>query len=514
MLQCSNDVVRAKKILTMLFTIVVIFVAATWTTILLIHTSLHSSSVTDHPMTIDSGLAWMNNYNNNNSRFLQPSIQYPSKHVRQRHRYLSTRTVHIEIPIVIQLSGEFGNHLSKIAAGVGIAAMIHNYNNRSSGGITAERYLFTTNIHIRKQDHTTKGESALLIIQQCFPNLVQLQPNKNDGDASDDASSWSTRFPPALASKTKNRKHDDPYDGINSNRDSVVDTTLHHIIHDAVHAYVTANNTSGIENATTLSYFQTPFTLYSDHLVGFFDVYMDRYYDFYRQLFVIDSNHPDCGCTDSDVVPHPQPDWDEIVFYYRGYKTELPKKFKRLGFDEIHPNVLVSYLMETRRYQPSTDRIAIVSRFPLHTVQYVEALKKAGFNVRVIGLTDDMSTVTNSVASIMHDFCFLRHGQRELIGPIRSTFFMWASTLAEHTTRNGASGNKSSSLRVTAYTTETQMAWAHNLSIDTTSTTTAYDSITPMYHYQQSVTNRSQYDKFWQERHFFFPIFPSASMIP
>jgi hypothetical protein len=370
----------------------------------------------------------------------------------------------IQIPIVIQLSGEFGNHLSKIAAGVGVAALLHSYNTNSP-------YHFTTTIQVRKQAHTTKGETAMEIFRQCFPLLVELADPENNDD----------HVPSS-----------DLYPGINSNRDTSVDATVFQILRDAVQALEASRpRQDDVDNNDPMTTFHAPFTLYSNHLVGFFDVYMDRLYDLYRELFLMRNDTADCACID---IPFP----DEIVFYHRGYSAELPKKGLRLGFEEMSPATLVSYLTETLQYTPHNSRVAIVSRFPgAPTQPYVDALTGTGFVVRVMGRPNTATTNNNSVASILHDFCFLRHAQQELIGPIRSTFFQWAAVLRASTTH----------VRVTAYAMESQLLWAESTS-SSDSTSAAYDSVTPMYYYGDPTVNST----LWQERNFFFPLFPSQNV--
>ena len=363
----------------------------------------------------------------------------------------------IQIPIVIQLSGEFGNHLSKIAAGVGLAALLQ------SEDYGSPPYQFVASIHILHQKHTTKGENAMQIIQRCLLYLSSFADTAEYHEESNTPRHWQQE-----------------YQGINSHRDTVLNATLEQIRRDAA--------IQGTSSPNDTHVFATP--LYSNHLVGFFDVYMDRFFHWYRELFAFRNETAECNCEATDPgVPPPFP--DEIIFYYRGYSTEMPRKSWRLGFEEISPSTLVSYLTETRGYIPTPSRnkpsrIAIVSRFPGNSTQpYVDALEQAGFSVRVIGRSNDSATAsTNTVASILHDFCFLRHAQRELIGPIRSTFFQWAAVLAQHP------------VRVTAYAMESQRLWAQE--------DAAIDSITPIHYYNHSET-ASQ----WQERNFFFPMFPS-----
>jgi hypothetical protein len=421
----------------------------------------------------------------------------------QKHQDDSLQKINIQIPIVIQLSGELGNHLSKLAAGIGVAAMIHQYNyNHTSSSSTSDSYYFTTNLHIRHQDHTTKGDTSLRILQECFPNLIQIQ---NDVD---ETSVFITQHPILHTN--------DPHSNVNSNHVTEVDMTIQSIIQDAINAYESASNSP----TEIIMPYQTPFIVYSNHLVGFFDVYMDRFYDLYRQYFIIDESNPTCGCTSQQYQASAENTNNNILFYYRGYQIELPKKGIPLGYEEIHPNSLVSYLLEQQQYQPNIYNVAIVSRFPDRTEPYVNALTNVGYTVRVI---QHMNS-TNIVTSVMHDFCYLRRLTTtiELIGPIRSTFFMWASILAIQPPNNTSRirNNRETKLHpprrttITAYTTKSQLEWAtkYDSSIHNTeqyNEHSAMDSITPIYYYNNNSSSITNDDvlSLWRERNFQFPIF-------
>ena len=405
----------------------------------------------------------------------------------------------IEIPIIIQLSGEFGNHLSKIAAGIGVAAMIHDFNRHYDSDRSP--YRFTTNLHIRHQDHTTKGDTALQILQHCFPNLVQIQDNNEDEVVVAVVNQTALLNHPTKQQQQQQKllltvpnANNNPYHNINSHHATEVDIAFSRIIQDAIKADEAINTDDS--KRTTLA----PFIVYSNHLVGYFDVYMDRFYDLYRQYFIINETDPTCGCVvntknDDENMHHP------IVFYYRGYHIEMPKKATRLGFDEISPAALVSYLQNTthnttgRNGRPT---VTIVSRFPDYTSPYVMALTEAGYSVQVLQHMNSSSH--GGMTSILHDFCVLRRADQFLLGPIRSTYFMWASLLATATP----------SLHVTAYTTASQLDWAQQQVAGSSQlSTAALDSISPSNYFStKNDTNENHsnelYQSFWKERNFHF----------
>jgi hypothetical protein len=92
---------------------------------------------------------------------------------------------------------------------------------------------------------------------------------------------------------------------------------------------------------------------------------------------------------------------------------------KRMGFEELSPERIANELFA---HLTPGDKVAITSRHiegrdsTLHEVQRL--LKKRGLIVRVMENKDPM-----------HDFCFLKHAQKELVGTTRSTFVMWAAYL-------------------------------------------------------------------------------------
>ncbi|KAG7357865.1 hypothetical protein IV203_014452 [Nitzschia inconspicua] len=168
---------------------------------------------------------------------------------------------------------------------------------------------------------------------------------------------------------------------------------------------------------------------------------VDRYYDYIRQSFVFDD---EACCQD-------RPDPDESVFHYRGFATEMPKVFRTKGFQELGPYDIAHQLFG---HLQAGDKVAIVGRFVYQemnkpkttdtaittnttnttntsssstttattTHQIVEALESRGLIVR---------TITGGDA--MQDFCFLKSAQRELVGMIRSTYVKWAFLLGNAT---------------------------------------------------------------------------------
>jgi hypothetical protein len=107
--------------------------------------------------------------------------------------------------------------------------------------------------------------------------------------------------------------------------------------------------------------------------------------------------------------------------HFRNFITELPKRWKSKGFEELSPNRTANELFP--HLQPGA-KVAIVSRFQTpHTLAYVDAFQERGLQVRTI-----------TKATGVQDFCFLLKTKRELAGSTRSTYCFWAALLGNATT--------------------------------------------------------------------------------
>ncbi|KAL3907250.1 MAG: hypothetical protein SGILL_008949 [Bacillariaceae sp.] len=141
-------------------------------------------------------------------------------------------------------------------------------------------------------------------------------------------------------------------------------------------------------------------------------VWFERYYDRMRKdMFRFD----DQACCNASMQPYE----DEHVFHHRGFAFEMPKEYKKMGFEELSPKLIATELFG--HLQPG-DKVAILGRF-VHsepTQQIVAELQARGIQVRTIGDGD-----------AMHDFCFLKNAKKELVGMWKSTFVRWAFLLSD-----------------------------------------------------------------------------------
>lgn len=111
--------------------------------------------------------------------------------------------------------------------------------------------------------------------------------------------------------------------------------------------------------------------------------------------------------------------------HFRNFIHELRRRAERLGYLELDPHRIAQELLG--HLQPG-DKVAMVTRFDVAAAEpYLQAFRDRGLQARLIRNQTDVE-----------DFCFLKNAQKEMIGPMMSTYFLWASLL-------------SNSSRVTAY---------------------------------------------------------------
>jgi hypothetical protein len=354
----------------------------------------------------------------------------------------------VNIIITVQLSGELGNHLSKLASGVGVALSLRDDYNMSN-----------VQLRLRHQDHTDKWQNPVQDLHRCFP----FARNLDFSEAQDDEDGHYDQ-----------KQH--RYDGINSDNATVVRAAIRQIAQDA--KSLASSSTSALASSPS-SAPPSPLTISvrSDHL-SILDYYMDRYYDVYRDYFAMDGAWccDDANELDNDIWPQP----DEVVLHFRLFTHEMPKKGYSMGYEELSPYDLVSQALNAsfpgnvimtggfhngRRHgsNSQTKKIALVSRYPDRLDAYVAALQDDHWSVRVIG--------NNNRTTTMSDFCFLRRAQYRLVGTVRSTFFWWAAVLSnasssstynETTTKTASSSYDGGVVPVYAYSIDSlaKRAWA------------------------------------------------------
>lgn len=289
--------------------------------------------------------------------------------------------------IVIYLSGEMGNHLSKITFGFGLKWML-----QEDFGVYAECIL-------RHQKYSKWG-----MVQQnmhrCFPQLRNI--------------SFETANTPEFDDRLKQQKEwldekDDMFHfkhGEDCFTEDCIQERLQEIKQYLSGAQSTNRPAVQDSNATITLPFMT-----SD-LFGGFSYFNDRFIDRLRDFFVYDDSDEYC----CGVRAEP----DETLFHLRNFLAEMPKKGRRFGFEELSPSKIANELFA---HLGKGDKFAFTSRFPPEfTRNYTEALENRGIRYRVIEGQNNMQ-----------DFCFLLSGRKEFGGYTMSSFAVWAAYLGNTT---------------------------------------------------------------------------------
>ena len=131
-------------------------------------------------------------------------------------------------------------------------------------------------------------------------------------------------------------------------------------------------------------------------------------YTLVREFFTIDEK----------AICKQIPDPDETVLHFRNFLTEMPKRGKHLGFEELSANKTAKELFAN--HKPG-EKVAIISRFGDKVDEYIQAMESIrGLKVRYI---------ENQTGN--EDFCFLVKAQKEIIGTYMSSFSWWAGVLGD-----------------------------------------------------------------------------------
>ena len=286
------------------------------------------------------------------------------------------------VSLVIQLSGEMGNQLSKIAWGYGMKWWLE------------EDYNISTKIFLRHQDHG-KWVGAAASIKRCFTKLRVMEfeeGNLMEFDAiREQQNTWVGKEKQALLC---------PRGGEFETKEWI--TKSLQTLKEAIEA--PDRPTPPVNSNFTL-----PF-LYTDIFGNIGDV-NDRYFERLKHLYQFETDNPICCNTKADP--------DETVFHLRNFLVEM-KKAWRLGFEETSANKTAYELFA---HLNAGDKVAITSRFSNRGIQeYVDKFHERGIIVRVI-----------SDQTAEQDFCFLMSTVKEMVGMAMSTYAIWAGYLGNST---------------------------------------------------------------------------------
>ena len=289
------------------------------------------------------------------------------------------------VSLVIQLSGEMGNQLSKLAWGYGIKWWLE------------EDYKISTKVILRHQDHS-KWIRAAGSTKKCFTKLRAMDFEEGNTEEfniiKEQQAAW--------VGEKKN--------GMLCPRAS--EYQMKHWLHETLETVKEAIESPDRPAPPEKSNFTLPF-LYTDVFGNFGDV-NDRYFERLKDLFEFDFDNPDC------CITRPEP--DEVVFHFRNFLGEMKRALK-MGFEESSANKTAYELFS---HLGAGDKIAITSRFPDKGVpEYVAKFEERGIVARVI-----------SGQSAEHDFCFLMSAGKEFTGLGKSTYATWVGYLGNASTVN------------------------------------------------------------------------------
>ena len=312
----------------------------------------------------------------------------------------------INLDLVIPLTGELGNHLSKIAYGKILQLM----------ALEDGRFNFTLRY---LSEGLSRSETARQDVQNCFSRyFASDEVNMAEWNAKSEEWNEVTNKQASFVS----RFHPDPsLAGTNSTL-SIKGATIETIHSSFDHLENLANEMTAqgytvgklpfpeSSSNNTSSKLSSPFVV-ADSSVFFPMILLDRYFDDLYELFTF--NDEQCCATRLDA--------DEAVLHFRGYFIEEPgfrNNPKRWRMRELNPNQTA---FELFGHLNTGDKVAIMSRFgEEHMQPYVDAMKERGLKVRV---------VTGQTG--VQDFCFLKSSTKEIVGTRKSTYFGWAALLSD-----------------------------------------------------------------------------------
>jgi len=271
----------------------------------------------------------------------------------------------VTITVVIELSGEMGNHLSKLAHGYAQAWELE------------DQYGIHTSIWLRHQGRPkwVRGRDSM---NKCFPMVATMDFERGNTE------------------EFLVRKKDSTDLGLPPTNLNLSEL-----------ANFIQNNEVVPQNGLDPS---VPF-IHAD-LIG--TEYVDKYLKELKELFKFDYGNP--SCCNPDVLPEP----DETTFHFRNFKKEIPRVYKRLGFQELGPNQTAQELFGNHA---AGDKVAILTRFE----EDKDANSLADILREKLGLTVRLIAGNSGE----QDFCFLLKTKKEIIGGSKSTFFTWAGLLGE-----------------------------------------------------------------------------------
>ena len=276
------------------------------------------------------------------------------------------------IPLIVQLSGEMANNLAFISNGLGYQVILE------------QRYNISTKLYLRHQNHD-KWKLAHRDISNCFPILSRWNfSHANTLDFDEAVSEQERRMEDGNISKPTR-------EDLRGSNDQGLRAWLDHF---AVVSRIPRNSKYDIP-------------------IPFF--YLQR--SWYQMVHHLDASLPSILETlrfDSRCCRR-TPGEDEHVFHLRNFAAEMPRAYKRGGYEEFSPAKLAGEVFSHLR---PAEKVVIVTRYDYGAREHEAALRERGL---------DAATVSGQ--SGVEDFCFLMRAKREVVGSAMSSFAFMASLL-------------------------------------------------------------------------------------
>ena len=395
----------------------------------------------------------------------------------------SSSSIPVPISIVIQLSGEMANNLQHIAHGYGLKLWL----NELSNGIVTANIILRHDVGPNTRAPKPKWKKAKTAIEKCFlppstyiVNGIHSSPSDtNTNNTNWDFTKGNTRqFKQIqkLQQQWLSNKEDTIFGLINSQHSQDIQNGLQLFLNEIILNENVMKTKPTIESSDIASGndIHIPY-LFSQSL----DIFpmIDKYYDEFRQLFVLNEtaccpSSPTSSSSRLGLVDGLLPYHDEYVFHFRNYQSELPgKRAYDMGFAELSPYKVANELFpnlvkfqtqtqtttgyhhhhdnrllstsslgkgkhkekESNKKRRPRPRVAITTRIPNSIAkEYVNELEKRGYKTRLI--TDHRSNNNEEDNGDVNDFCFLTKTNNGLVGHARSTFVLWAGILGNAST--------------------------------------------------------------------------------
>lgn len=287
------------------------------------------------------------------------------------------------LTIVIHLSGEMGNQVSKITYGYSLKWTLE------------EEHNITTEILLQHQA-LSKWRKAAMNVQRCFPVT---QP-------------WSFEAANTDEFEIRKQQQQQWMEGAYDNFHFKYPCEHEECILEKL-AFVVKNvhNRSGIPEIEDNYNISLPYISSDEYAtISYFN---NKYYRRIKEFFYFDVDNPEC------CLERAEP--DESVFHIRHFLGEMPKRGRRNGYEELSPNKFATELFGSLK---AGDKIAFTSRFPADfMVNFTAAFEGRGIKVRFI---EDQSPT--------QDLCFLMSAEKDFAGCSTSSYAAWAAYLGNATT--------------------------------------------------------------------------------